>query len=595
LLLAALSSAWTATAGAAVYYVDESNGACSSSGPGTESQPYCTITSAMNAHNGPGVTILVKTGTYPEQVTVPSSGAEGSPFELKALGGSVVIDGADSFSDPAVWTSYSGSIWLAASVTWGPKQVLVDGARLDSTADSPDTLPPNSFVWVSGQGLYVNLGGDNPGQHDTWVGKRSYGFSIFAKSYVTVDGFTIMRTEDRGVYLQNACTNILISNNHESLSAGYGFQGVGGSALTFQDNVAANNVGHGFALISGATGCLLQGNESYGNFDPATRVSNGIYCFNAPANTICGNSCHNNQDTGIHLQSGSNDCVEYNNISFLNGDHGYDHLFATGITHSNDVAYGNHMDGFSIEGSASGVHLENCIAVDNGLTTNRFDLWIDGPSTTGFQSNYNIFWNSTAQPPFKYIATIYPTLGGYQSASGQDAQTLQTDPMFLDSPNGNFHLLPGSPAIDSGDSGAPDWPATDRDGNSRKDIPGIPNTGVGPISYADRGPYERISTAVDVPVQSATIFPGLRLAPNPMRGRGTLSLSLERPGHLLVQLLDPTGRVVRRVADREASAGPVQLEVPVTDDEGHSLASGVYFVRVQTQGRTLEGRCLLLR
>jgi nitrous oxidase accessory protein NosD len=277
-------------------------------------------------------------------------------------------------------------------VTWGPKQVIVDGARFDSTADSPDSLPANSFVWVSGQGLYVNLGGDNPGQHDTRVGRRSYGFSIFAKSWVTVDGFTITRTEDRGVYLQNACTNVVISNNHESLSGGYGFQGVGGSALTFEDNVAANNIGHGIALISGATGCMIRGNESYGNFDPATRVSNGIYCFSAPSNTICDNSWHNNQDTGIHLQTGSNDCVEFNNISFLNGDHGYDHLFATGTTHLNDVAYGNHMDGFSIEGSSSGVHLANCIAVDNGLTTNRFDLWIDGPSTTGFQSNYNIFW-----------------------------------------------------------------------------------------------------------------------------------------------------------------------------------------------------------
>src|SRR5436190_23793357 len=253
------------------------------------------------------------------------------------------------------------------------------------------------------------------------------------------------------------------------------------------------------------------------------------------------------------------------------------------------------MDGFSIEGSSSGVHLANCIAVDNGLTTNRFDLWIDGPSTTGFQSNYNIFWNSTAQPPFKYIATIYPTLGSYQSASGQEPQTLQSDPKFLDGPGGNYHLLPGSPAIDSGDSGSPSWPSTDADGEPRKDIPGVPNTGAGPIAYADRGAYERISTAVDVPVQIAVTSSDLRLAPNPMRGRGTLSLSLERPGHLVVQLFDPRGRVVRRVADRDASAGHVELEISGIDDDGRPLASGVYFLRVQTLGRTLEGRCLLLR
>lgn len=549
----------------------------------------------MNAHNGPGVTILVEPGTYREQVTVPSSGTSSSPFVLKALSSDVIIDGADSYSNPAAWAVASGSTWLAAGVTWAPRQVIVDGARLDSVAAAPDALPPNAFVWVSGQGLYVNLGGDNPGQHDTQVGRRSYGFSIFAKSWVTVDGFTITRSEDRGVYLQNACSNVTVSNTHQSLSGGYGLQGVGGTSLTFVGNVTANNIGHGIALISGATGCMIQGNESYGNFDPASRVSNGIYLFNSPGNTICRNRCHHNQDTGIHLQSGSNDCVAYNNVSYLNGDHGYDHLFATGATHVCDVAYGNHMDGFSIEGSSSGVHLANCIAIDNGLTTNRFDLWVDGPSTTGFQSDYNIFWNSTAQPPFKYVATIYPSVGAYQNASGQDLQTLQTDPQFLDEASGNFHLLPGSPAIDSGDSGVPSWPATDADGEPRKDIAGITNTGVGPISYADRGAFERISSAVDVPIQVVASSPGLRLVPNPMRDRGRLSLSLERPGRLLVQLLDARGRVVRRVADRDASAGRVELEVSGTDDAGRPLASGVYFLRVQTLGRTFEGRCLLLR
>ena len=217
MLGAVFCAGWTSVATAAVYYVDGSSGTCSSSGPGTEAQPYCTITAAMNAHNGPGVTILVKPGTYREQVTVPSSGTSSSPFELKAVSSDVIIDGADSYSNPAAWAVASGQTWLAAGVTWAPRQVIVDGARLDSVAAAPDALPPNAFVWVSGQGLYVNLGGDNPGQHDTQVGRRSYGFSIFAKSWVTVDGFTITRSEDRGVYLQNACSNITVSNTHQSL------------------------------------------------------------------------------------------------------------------------------------------------------------------------------------------------------------------------------------------------------------------------------------------------------------------------------------------------------------------------------------------
>ena len=582
-------------AAAGVYYVDANSSSCSTAGPGTEAQPYCSITSAMNAHSGPGVTILVKAGVYREQVTVPSSGTLSNPFVLEAESPEVVIDGADPFDDPAKWSAVSSTqTWRAAGVSWAPRQVIVDGARLDSTAATPEAMPTNSFAWVSGQGLYVNLGGDNPGQHDTRVGRRSYGVSIFAKSWVKVDGFTILRSDERGVYLQNACTNVTISNIHESLSGGPGLQAVGGSSITFQGNVAANNIGHGIALISGATGCWIRGNESYGNSDPATRVSNGIYLFNAPANTLCGNRCHDNQDTGIHLQSGSNDCVEFNNVSYENGDHGYDHLFATGTSHVGDVAYGNYMDGFSIEGSASGVHLQDCISVNNGLTTNRFDLWIDGNSTIGFQSDYNICWNSTAQAPFKYVATIYPTLSAYQSASGQDTHTLQSDPKFVDGSSGNFHLLPGSPAIDSGDSESPDWSATDADGQSRMDIPDVPNTGAGPVPYADRGAFERSSTAVGVPAEIPHAE-DLRLVPNPMRGRGTLRLALERPGHVRVQMLDAQGRVVRNVADRDAPAGRLELAVTGVDDDGRPLRSGVYFVRAQALGQTLEGRCLILR
>src|SRR4029434_7709507 len=95
-LWVALCAGWSSVAAAAVYYVDGSSGTCSRSRPGTPAQPYCTITAAMNAHTGPGVTILVEPGTYREQVTVPSSGTSSSPFVLKAVNSDVIIDGADS-------------------------------------------------------------------------------------------------------------------------------------------------------------------------------------------------------------------------------------------------------------------------------------------------------------------------------------------------------------------------------------------------------------------------------------------------------------------------------------------------------------------
>src|SRR5262249_22250589 len=147
---------------AQTFFVDARNGACSSAGPGTEAQPYCTISAALAAHKGPGITIVVKPGVYREQVTVPASGAAGLPFVIRAQGPGVVIDGADDFANTSLWTPSRGTAFVASGVTWTPKQVFVDGARLASTTAAPDAMPANSFNGSSGTGLIVNLGGDNP-------------------------------------------------------------------------------------------------------------------------------------------------------------------------------------------------------------------------------------------------------------------------------------------------------------------------------------------------------------------------------------------------------------------------------------------------
>src|SRR5207344_1975399 len=97
---------------------------------------------------------------------------------------------------------------------------------------------------------------------------------------------------------------------------------------------------------------------------------------------------------------------------------------------------------------------------------------------------------STTQPPVKYIATLYPTVAAYSTASGKDAHTLQANPLFMNAAGANFHLQSGSPAIDNANSGSPNWPTLDADDLPRVNTNGVPNNGVGPINYGDRGAYE---------------------------------------------------------------------------------------------------------
>ena len=94
----------TIPASAAIYYVDNSGANCSSAGPGTEAQPYCTISAAVAAHRTAGTIIRVKPGLYREMVTVPTSGTSSSPYVFEATGPGVIVDGSDDCSSPALWS-----------------------------------------------------------------------------------------------------------------------------------------------------------------------------------------------------------------------------------------------------------------------------------------------------------------------------------------------------------------------------------------------------------------------------------------------------------------------------------------------------------
>ncbi|MEQ1831866.1 MAG: right-handed parallel beta-helix repeat-containing protein [Candidatus Eisenbacteria bacterium] len=502
----ALAFAAPAVTAQTIVYVDNRSASCSPTGPGTELAPFCTITDAMKLWKGAGVTIVVKPGVYREQVTInaTAAGTAAAPFVLRAQGPGVVIEGSDDFASTTQWLPSLGTAFVAASVVWTPKQVYVDGVRLGLTTLTPDLMPVHSFRWVAGEGLYVNLGGANPGARLTLVGRRSFGFNMLSTAFVRVEGFAITHTEDRGIQMQNPCADLEIVRNTVSFANSYGIQTVNGQRIRIEGNVVSDCNLHGIGLTAGASGCEVVGNESFRNAHPTIRQANGIFLSAAPGNRVERNRVHDNQDTGVQFNAGSNGCVSVNNISYRNGDHGYDHLGTSNVVHVNEVAYGNFMDGFSFEGNSPGGQLYNCIATENGLTTNEYNLWVDATSSVGFLSDHNLFWNSTPQPPIKFIASVYPTLGAYQLASGLDANSRQADPRYTAAVSGDFRVLAGSPAIDRAHSGVANWPVNDCSGAARLDDPRTLNRGEGPVAYGDLGVFEFVP--VDAP--PVVISPG---------------------------------------------------------------------------------------
>src|SRR6266508_1470612 len=162
-----------AAAAAAVLYVDRNNPSCSDTGPGTSTQPFCTIKPAASQATA-GQTVQVASGTYPELVTVSNSGAPGSPIVFSAApGASVTVSGqANGFK-------------LA-----GKSYVTIQGFTVANT---------------SSYAIYVSPSSSNVTVNDNQVsGITGYGFWANSSSGVTVSGNTISNTSNYGLHVDTS-------------------------------------------------------------------------------------------------------------------------------------------------------------------------------------------------------------------------------------------------------------------------------------------------------------------------------------------------------------------------------------------------------
>lgn len=92
-----------------------------------------------------------------------------------------------------------------------------------------------------------------------------------------------------------------------------------------------------------------------------------------------------------------------------------------------------------------------------------------------------------------------------------------------------------------------------------------------------------------VPDEGAT---GVRLArahPNPFGQRTTIGYSISTRAHVTARVVDVSGRVVRTLIDRTVEPGEHSLVWDGRTDSGERVASGVYFVRLESvSGRSSE-------
>jgi hypothetical protein len=90
-----------------------------------------------------------------------------------------------------------------------------------------------------------------------------------------------------------------------------------------------------------------------------------------------------------------------------------------------------------------------------------------------------------------------------------------------------------------------------------------------------------LSAAGEGPPAEVVLHPNY---PNPFNPRTSFSFDLHHPGHVSLVVIDVRGHLVRTLVDEVRSGGSHTVNWDGRDDQGRTLAAGIYLYRLQAAG-----------
>jgi len=220
----------------------------------------------------------------------------------------------------------------------------------------------------------------------------------------------------------------------------------------------------------------------------ATDPSVGIQVDGA-RNIIAGNTVSGFTGAAVALGPSASGTEVVNNQIDGGAGHGIHNRGATGTAITNNTVRDRCLDGIRVDGASTGVSVQNNVLTTNGSVGSGncrdtgAEVGVYGNAVRDIVVDYNNADHYYSPSPSIYAWNgTQMSLAAFRAASGQAAHDRET---------GNAR-----DAIDSANSAAPGYQPRDRVGRDRIDDPAVPNTGAGPVPYADRGAIETVRSPV---------------------------------------------------------------------------------------------------
>jgi hypothetical protein len=211
-------------------------------------------------------------------------------------------------------------------------------------------------------------------------------------------------------------------------------------------------------------------------------------------------------------------------------------------------------------------------------------MWHDVAVTSGNEI-HNI--SSTPVITHSLIEGSGGSGGAWNTGLGTDGGgNIDADPMFKDPGLGNLDLWSSSPAIDRGDNTAvPPGTITDIAGNTR--IYGV---------QVDTGAYEVQTPLTGIDNQATPPDFAVRsVYPNPFNPTVTIEYELPYRQSVKISVYDAGGRLVKKLVEDTRGSGLHKIFWQGQDEYGNVVPSGLYFLRLESDGQVTTRKILLLK
>lgn len=434
----------------------------------------------------PGDTVCVRAGSYNEVLTLTRSGS--------AVGGGIVFQ-----AYPGENARIDGAGLAVPDDQWGlvtllnVSHVTVRDFEITNFSTASAAVVPIG-IYITGAGTGIRILGNHV--HDI----RTTALGCAANAFgLKVDGTSATASINQLVIANNELNDLVLGCS-ESLSLDGNVEN-----WSITDNLVhdTNNIGIGAIGFEGIAP------------DPAVdRARDGVISGNTVYNiTSFGNSAYGNvyAANGIYVDGGTRIVIERNLVHHVDigieaaSEHvGRNTSF---VTVRNNLVHSSNSAGISIGGYDATVGgSDNCVIANNTLFRNDTALTGSGEFQIQFHATANVFVNNIVHAnaqgllvnaftgdtpaPASLDHNLYfadgasrawiwagvsrSTLATHRTNSGQDANSLDANPLFLDLSLPTLRVAPQSPAVGAGsDRGATVVGALDFAGQPRRVGPGI--------------------------------------------------------------------------------------------------------------------------